>query len=314
MATYTYDLSDFPNGKFSSSLYPEILASTIVPAFTGPSSSGTTVSLVFKADLSGAEQTLLDAIVAAHQGVEPEDPARLVRLRGPEDPDHKPIVTISPATIGLKTWLTGAGDGEAAANRALGEKIQLKFTDTDTAFVDFNFNECVEVHDGQLNWGPDGAWSCDDRFSLSVNIPATTVSVTPGTGNVNEIALGGGLVAYVPAAGDGLHTLETAAPIVIPDDHPLASARYWNVDTISGAVTSLAEPTGNCVLLNAPQEAFFVTNIGMGNRFGLFDVDVYRTDWIHKTWSIRLYVEKVTAGAGWVDGWMLVFRPSNTRT
>lgn len=309
MATeFQYSIAALPNAKYSSSLVDEIRSSSITVALDSVSSSGDTLTISFKADLSAGEVTTLDGIVALHQGIENGSDPIVVRLNGPEDPDKKPIVSISPATVGLKTWFAGAGDGVTVADRGLGNKFQIKFTDAGTSEVIVSFNQPIELHDGQLNWGPQSSWSCDDRFTFSVVLPATEVSSTPGSGDVNEVDLGGGLVMYTPAPGNGSHTLTKAVPVPVKD--PLVG--YWSCDPEAGIVAPAAAGA-DFVLLNVEQEAFFITNIGMGNSLGLFDIDVYRTDWIHTTWKVKLRIEKVTAGSGWADGWVLCYRPSNAR-
>lgn len=72
MTSYPYPVSAFPNGKFApSGLHAAVVAdtgiTTALVAVTGE--NATSCAFLFEADLSGSEETALDAIVAAHTGV-----------------------------------------------------------------------------------------------------------------------------------------------------------------------------------------------------------------------------------------------------
>lgn len=240
------------------------------------------------------------------------------RVGNPVEEDGKQIVVISPATEGMRTWLTGRGDdiGAGPAGRGKGTKLKVAFDGTDplpaTKDVEVQFLEPVEVHDGQFNWDAAG-FDADDYFSVSVVMPGSTPTNTPGTGNANEVPLGAGAVLYVPAAGDGSHTIDTedwtkAVPV------PANGAGYWDVDD-DGVITPSVTP-GNAEfhLVNFESEAFLIVEIGMQNSLGLFDVDVYKTEWIHPSWRICLSVTKSSSGTGTASGWLLTFRKNVTRT
>lgn len=315
-ATYNVQIpTTFPHGLSVDGLANEIRKSAISVALDHISSAGNTLSIVFKAAL-GSEEALLAVVMGSHRGVRPGPEPSVVRLSGPVEADNKPVVVVSPSTDGLKTWLTSHGDNVQAgpAGRSAGTAIRVEFNGNEplpaTETAEFRFDQPIEVHDGQLNWGPDGVFSHNDKFSLSVVLPPTAATSTPGAGNVNEVALGGGAVMYVPAT-NGSHTvnLTTAVPVPLPK----GTAGYWNCDTTTGVVTSAPNGDGRFALFNFPNEPFLIANVLMGNRFGLFDVDVYKTDWIHHSWTFKLSVTKASAGAGIVSGWLLIFRPSNVR-
>jgi len=70
MTTYDYNLSDFPNNIVSvDRLTREIQQSTIVTSLDHINVNDSLVSILFKADLSAGDQTVLDGIVAAHSGL-----------------------------------------------------------------------------------------------------------------------------------------------------------------------------------------------------------------------------------------------------
>lgn len=312
--------NDTANGAVSSTLAAEIQSSSITIAQDQIWTVDDVLTITFKADLSLDEETALAAVVSSHQGIEPgvSDPM-IVQLSGPMEEDKKPVVVISPASDGLRTWLTGYGDtGAGPEGRAdPSEALLVEFDGTESfpadKYAEVSFDECLELHDGQLNWGPESAWGPKDRFALSVVIPATVVTSTPGTGNVNLVPIGAGKNLIVPAAGDGSHTvvLDNAVPVPVPP-FPRGQIGQWSCDRATGDV----QPdlvSGQFYLLDHAIERFFIPNVGMGNRLGLFDVDVYKTDWIHTKWKLKLSVHKESTGAGYVQGWLLAFRPSNGR-
>lgn len=237
---------------------------------------------------------------------------------GQNDSDGKSIVVISPATEGMKTWLTSRGDdvAQGPAGRGRGTPIRVDFDGTETFPITKDvlvpFYEPIEVHDGQFNWTP-GSFNVADYFSVSVYIPPSVATSTPGTGNVNEVPIGGGAILYVPAAGDGSHTIDLedftkAVPIPANDDG------YWDVDAGLGSIAPGAKPgQAGFHLGNFPVEPFLIVEISMQNSIGLFDIDVYKTEWVHQAWKVRLSVTKTTTGAGTASGWLLVFRKNVTR-
>jgi len=70
MTTYTYSISgDFPNAEVDlNRLTQEIQASAIVTALDHLGTEGDDCLVIFKADLSPGDETVLDGLVAAHSG------------------------------------------------------------------------------------------------------------------------------------------------------------------------------------------------------------------------------------------------------
>lgn len=245
--------------------------------------------------------------------------SQLVSIKGPKESDGKQIVVISPASEGMRTWLTSRGDDleQGPAGRGLGTKLKVEFDGYDTypcvKNIDLQFLEPMEVHDGQFNWHPPEAFGADDDFSVSVIFPPTVATLTPGTGNANQYPLGEGAVLYVPAAGDGYYTINLsnyaeAVPV------PASGAGYWDVDD-DGVITPSSTPgQATFHLVNFPSEAFLISNVCMLNNIGLFDVDVYKTEWVHQSWKIRLSVSKTSEAPGIASGWLLTFRKNVRRS
>lgn len=221
--TYSYLISTgTANGKVASgALALEISQSSIVTAldYIGVDVSADNVDVAMKDALSGTDEETLDGLLSAHTGVPLADPTTadgvpVVKIDGPSDPrDKKPVVVISPATEGYKTWLCGRGDDLGPpVVRGGGDQFRLDFIAAnvpETKVAEFGFAEPVEIHDGQVQWSPKADWGADDEFSLGVRIPATVVTPNGSTaGNCNVVDTGQGYSVIIPAAGDGTHDVD----------------------------------------------------------------------------------------------------------
>lgn len=304
---YTYSISGaFPNHKVAPSrLTLEIQQSDIPIALDYIGTANDDCHIWFKAPLDAGEQATLDGIVATHSGEPLPNPAQLVQLDGPLEADKKPVVVVSPATTGLLTWLTGRGD-DPVLGRGQGTPLRLDFTGPDTKVLEFGFDEPIEINDGQIWWRPSDSWGPDDEFSVGVRMPGNVATATPGTGNVNAVVIGPGMELYVPAAGDGSHTIDLATAVPVK-----ASAKdgYWDVGDFTGNVTPSTTPgAASWNLFNFDLTAHLVRSISCGHPLGVWDIDVYKTEWIHQSWKIVFEVVKNSAGAGTIGGWILTFR------
>jgi hypothetical protein len=303
---YTYSIQNaFPNHKVATDrLTLEIQRSSIVIALDYIETDSGDCNIWFKDALPSMDVTTLDGIVATHSGEPLPSPAQLVQLDGPLEADKKPIVVVSPATQGLFTFLTGRAD--IPGGPGLGTPLRLDFTGPESKVLEFSFSEPIEINDGQIWWRPSASWGPDDEFSVGMRMPATVATPTPGTGNVNVVALGPGAELYVPAAGDGSHTVDlaNAVPVRAP-----AHNGFWSVDDWTGAITPSASPgQASWNLLSFDVIGYLVRSISCGHPLGVWDIDVYKTEWIHQNWKLRFEVNKASAGAGTIGGWMLTFR------
>ena len=124
---YTYSRSgDFPNQQVNSSaLTHEIMASSITVAVDYINTYGDIVDIYMKSALSGAEETALDAVVAAHQGASGDvDP--------PTMEDGRPIVRADTRPIDYETFFTMAGDSTAIGSGTL---IRWDFSNDDDEYT-----------------------------------------------------------------------------------------------------------------------------------------------------------------------------------
>lgn len=111
----------------------------------------------------------------------------------PIEQDGKPVYVMSPSTEGLYTWLTARGDDlnptPPASGRGTGTKLHLTWDGTEQlpsikeAVLDWM--ECIELHDGHMNWNPSD-WGFQDEWEFLVRLPANApVFNGGGTGNCN---------------------------------------------------------------------------------------------------------------------------------
>lgn len=321
---YTYTVAtDIPSGLINAGrLNTEIKNSAISIALKSIVVTSGVCRVTFKDVLPAADKTILDGdttapaggLIGAHTGAASTPTADLVQLSSPSEPDGKPVFVASPSTEGWMTWITSRGDDLAAtppaSGRGDGTPIKVSFTAPGTQQVDINFLEPIELHDGQFSWDPNN-WDCDDTFGLSVIIPATPTTVNgSNTGNCNLVPMTGYNV-IVPAAGDGAYDVDLNVPrAVVPQ-----AGGYWEVDHDSGLVTPSTTPGATpWHLLDVPVESFFLKNVSMSNPLGVFDIDVYKAEWLSQAWTLRLSVNRLSSGTGPYNcsGWLMMFREYST--
>lgn len=226
--------------------------------------------------------------------------------------DGKQVVVPSPATHGWNTWFCGAGDNlnptPPSSGRGQGTPFRLTFTEAANQYFDAQFNEPVEMHDGEIYYT--GTWTMDDYFELSSVLGPTVATSTPGEGNVQAVDMGGYSV-YVPAAGNGSHTVDfenvyAAAPV------PTGGNEYWTYNKSTGFLTPTPDGSGNCNIMNMAIEVYFMRKIPMGHGLGRFEIDTYKVEWLHPSWKLRFRCIKTSSGDGEVAAWIMLFRQGNT--
>jgi len=245
--------------------------------------------------------------------VSPLSPSPKMKLDCPSEQDKKPIVTISPATEGFVTWITGAGDDAEAqfpeSGRGTGTPFVLSFSEDEvpcTKTLEFDFIEPVEVHDGQVSWRQPQNWGSQDSFSLGLRIPSSSVNLnTSSLGNCNKIPIGPEMNMIVPAAGDGQYDLIEACPVQDRQNQ----GGFWDNEYATGVVTPNSVPgKGLWNLFDFEITGWLIKNIPMTHPMGVFDIDVYKTEYFHPSWYLTWRVNKQTPGAGDVSGWIFCFR------
>jgi len=133
--------------------------------------------------------------------------------------DGKLVVTNYPAdqVRNEYIWLTGRGD-HPTNGRGEGTRIKIAYGPGQTGdkYVDIQFNEQVQFHDGRMFVPDKDKWTDEDEWSYSIVMPATTGTSTPGTGNSNKVDTGQGYSIFVWGLD---HRLQHGSPC--------ASRRRW---------------------------------------------------------------------------------------
>lgn len=239
---------------------------------------------------------------------------------GVTDHDGKSIIVINPSTEGWLTWFTGAGDdltaiapatgrgtGQPFHIEVLGTAIQAGGAAGATVVKEFDFLEPIELHDGQIVWNPVANWGPADTFSIGAKIPANVVVANAtNQGNCNKVAIGGGANIIVPAMGDGAYDIDltTATPTPSSD-----ATGYWDVEYDTGAVSPSATPgSANWILVDFPVLSWLLRNIMTAHSLGVFDIDAYKTEYLHHNWKLVWSVTKKSPGDGTISAWLFCFR------
>jgi hypothetical protein len=309
---YNYNVAtDFPYQKCATDRWSqEIRSSAIVTALAHVSVSGTIATATFRDSLSVGDETILDGIVLAHSGQPLAPPEK------PREIDGKEIVTPFPGFVEFNTVFTGRGDDLSAltpeAQRGTGPRIRLAWDAIEARgpkYVDLQFIEPIQLHDGEAYY--QGSWTPDDTLSVGALMPATVVTPNVGgTGNCNVVDPGiGAAILIVPAAGDGAFDLDLANAVPLP-----AALRdgFWDVDEPTGTVAPSAAPgASKWHLLTIPQSARYLVDVPLGALTGIFALDVYRAEYVHPKWTVRVTVNKQSDAAGVFAGWFLMYRRYN---
>ncbi len=242
--------------------------------------------------------------------------------------DGRQIVTPSPVGVGWWICFTGADDDKtqyetyklnpfAPSGRNAGKPFLVEsdgYSSTSTV-EEFSFCEPVHIHDGEINWGPDGSWTISDSYNVGMKFSPTAVQATPGTGNCNLISVltqqptttVDGYEMIIPAV-DGQFTVDLTTACPIRDPSKLG---FWNVDETIGTIsTGESGSSGYNLYTFAPSNVWFMRNINTSNSRRTMEPDSYRTEVLHPTWKIVLSVTKRSAGYGWLTGWFTCFRRS----
>jgi len=319
---YSVDGDTAANAVNTTALKNEIAASLLITvAINRIDTSGDTLDIIFKAELSEDEHRALDEIVGAHTAPPTLNPTLesgvpIVHIDTPVEPDGKTIMVISPATEGTMTWFTSRGDDMVptppATGRGEGQAMSLSFDGPGSKSVEFQFSGATEIHDGRVWYTPVDNWTNADQFSFSVRIPANTpVPNMDGTGNCNLVVVGPGMHAIVPASGDGTHDVDlaTASPCYPPRGVP-AYYTFGVYDDLR--VSTNTEKDELFTLFDFEVNSYFIKNVAMGDPLGIFDIDVYKVELCHMSWLFKLECEKVSEGVGDVGGWLMLFRKDST--
>ena len=246
-----------------------------------------------------------------------------IKIDTVKENDGRQIITPSPIGIGWNIWFTSYDDDLTqfaayqqnpllASGRGEGSPllVEVNGEDPDPTIVEFQFAEPIHIHDGELNWGPDGYWDRNDYFSVGVRFEPSEVEAVGGTGNCNlvEIIPSSGMCIIIPANGDGAYNLTHMCPI-----RNTNRTGYWDVDDNTGDVFVGVPGQADFDLYNfAPPDAWFMKRILATNSLRTMQPDSYRTEMLHPCWKLIMSVTKTSPGEGWMSGWFTCFRKNIT--
>lgn len=161
----------------------------------------------------------------------------------PKTADGKPIYlpNIFPGPVSL--YYAGSAD-HPTNGRGEGALFLLDSSTTETAELEFSFNDWVYLAGGYLRWQNAVA---GDHVSMRLVAPATPV--TPAASNDGNCNVVSGVI--VPAAGNGAYNVDLSQAVPVPalavatgdDEGP--SNGYWDWDepqTGKGTVTASSTP------------------------------------------------------------------------
>lgn len=283
----------------SDRLTQEIQESSITIALDGINTSGSSVAIVFKADLSVAEQATLAAIVDAHVATSLQQ-VDLVTLDSPTALDGKPFMATTPRPIGTFTFVSSAGDDSSDQSKVnSGSLIEYAHVSGDGVgahtpiYFDINavINE-THIHTGFLQWY--GA----KRDKMTVQIVPQVTSVTDGSNTFFNVVNG----IVIAAAGNGTKVVNLATARLVemvPNEHGTMPPGYWDAtyNTTSKSFenitfNALGKGKYNIFAVEAVLNAFIPAFLMLGN--GWFDMDSH--DVTQMGHNMRIKVTPETRG------------------
>jgi hypothetical protein len=240
---YTYSISgDFPNAKVNSdSLTIEIQASAIVTALDRIDTAGDVCDIWFKDALSAGDETVLDAVVAAHQGVAPP--------WAPTNAVGAPIIEIT----GQQTDNQAIKVAQAGREGTEWTTASHNFCDPSTWFstaTSVTAEVMVDSGDG-LTWTPTGAQK-------------PWVDLTHGK------------VLWEDSFNTDYLVVVTVDAVEMTEDPMYGAAEDYTVDYIQGTVTFHASQAGKAVLatFSHVQNSHWVTKPATGKKLVIEDAEI----------------------------------------
>lgn len=221
----------------------------------------------------------------------------------PLEKDGRSIVTLYPAHVGTQNQYVGIVD------KILPEgdpgRILFDFSDAGEQESVFQFATPIFLSDGKGVFS--GTWTAKDYLVFSVFFPANNsangiVTDVVGTGNAT---LTEGI--YVPSAdstGDKEIDLTKAVPAIL-NTH----TGFWNVDELTGEITPNLLMEGNAHLLPTENTYEYINCSPIGAADGHWDIEPYRSEFIHQNWVLKVKIVKESTGAGVLAGELLIYRP-----
>lgn len=295
MTKYAYTISSaFPNGKVDTDrLAQEIRASVIVTALDHIATSGDTCDIWFKATLSGGDESILSALVAAHSG-EPLPIASEQRAS-----DGKLYVSPDIWPLGTLTNFCGAADTVSDGTNGT-DPLMMESTQVEEKIKIIQFIKTVRLAGGHLQYV--GA-VLGDWLSFLVYVPATSGTSNPGHGSYAKTSIGGGVNLFLPYPNGGWdldltekENSNVSFVKVRPVPAPGGDGFFdWNEET--GAVTPNAAQKGGYHLIDQDIPlSEFVTKVHiMGTDHFPLTIPAVRPVLMLPQWKCKITMKNSTA-------------------
>jgi len=301
----------FPNAKMDSDkLAREIRASAIVTALDYVATADGTCSVWFKAALSGGDETILGAIVAAHDGVS-DAPAPIPvqdytnGAPAPTATDGKPFVL--PNSFPGEVLINFTGCADSSTQRFAGDLFGIQQVGEGTSSQVVSFLDGFYLAGGHVEWDG-GNWG--DSVYMELKAPATTTKApaTANCGNCNKVPTGLGFNIIVPAAGNGQYDIDVPVPVPANNQETNAQNGYWNYSEPwcgKGTVSPAVPGKGKYNLFDAELELSHFTKIHVFKDSGTRDLiaPAIKPKWILPEWRLHVEITNTDANKTLRVGW-----------
>lgn len=316
---YDFTISTaFPNGKVDDDkLTAQIRASAIVTALDYIATDAGVCSIWFKAALSGGDETLLNGVVAAHDGVS-EAPAPLpVEAYSGNSPapiaaDGKPFVLPNSFPGEVLLNFSGVSDKLSPAERFGGPLFYLTKAGVGTETFIIDFLDGVFLAGGHIEWEGGSAGS---SVYMELVAPASTTTAPPGganTGDCNLVPIAQGVNLIVPAVpGTGARTLTSAVPLPSYDDETNEPTGFWSYSEPwvgAGTVSPGTPQHSKYNMLDIPVEMAHFAKVSLLRDNGVRDMiaPAIKPKWILPEWKIHVVLENADANKTLKLAWDLL--------
>jgi hypothetical protein len=266
---YTYSITDDTlNGAlYTDTLVTSIRNSAIVTALDYVDSSGDVLDIWMKAALSGGDETILDGVVAAHDGINTGSTEKRME-------DGKLLVQPDIFNLGTYMNCSGVGDDITNGTRFGGSDIKKLATAQGEDYVEFQLMEWVGmtgVHGVFVN-ATFGDWIGYQVYAPAQ--PSGVITSNDTSGAYDKQALGGGLSRFKP------HDQESTRW-----DLDITSTLNANVAFSKAVVAPAAVSNGGYFDYNKTTNTIILNSAGTG-KYDIYDAAITLGKLGVKVWII----------------------------
>lgn len=312
---FTYSInSDFSNGVATDRLTSEIRVSSIAVALDRIDTVGDDCIIIFKASLSGTEESTLNSVVAAHSGL--ALPSEVLKVRAYVDESTpQPVAEdgkqyVLPNIFPGEVILAFAGASDSVSGRMNGTLFNLSKTGQGDSTLNTTFSDGVYLAGGHVQWtgGSYGSW-----IDMDLVAPASTVKApaSPNTGNCNLVPTGLGFNIIIPAAGTGVYDLDKTIPVPANNEETDMPNGYWthNEPWIGKGIVSPGVPGSSPYnLYDVPLTLAHICKVHCLTDVGTRDVLIpaIRPKWVFPEWEMKVTMHNEDANKTLKAAWDLM--------